>query len=117
MASSVVTVAVAATSSSADRKPVSDQQSQVSGESTNDPPKSQPSETESQQTTKEAEKAFLEMFRNLGSSYYSGSSSTLPGINQWILKEEHRKPLDWRKKRAQDYSFVLQAYLRLLEDR
>jgi hypothetical protein len=97
----------------ADETPLSDQRPKVNGESKNDPPNTQTSEAQSDPTTKEAEKAFLEMFRDL-SGYYFGD---VEGAHDYILEMERIKPLSWRKRQARNYSWMLQTYFRLVEDR
>jgi hypothetical protein len=92
---------------------LSDQQPKVNGELKNDPPNTQTSEAQSDPTTKEAEKAFLEMFRDL-SGYYFGD---VEGAHDYILEMERIKPLSWRKRQARNYSWMLQTYFRLVEDR
>jgi hypothetical protein len=112
--------------------PLSDQQPKVNGESKNDPPKNKADQARAEEpskaqmleiggdrTTKEAEIAFLEMFRSLKEDYYGNHDpmGSLPNAHNFILRMENEMPLDWRKRQAQQFSFVLHAYLRLLEDR
>lgn len=94
---------------------LSDQQPKVNGELKNDPPNTQTSEAKSDPTTKEAEKAFLEMFSDLGGCYSGDIDASI--VHDFVLRREQEMTLSWRKRQARNYSWVLQAYLRLLEDR
>lgn len=115
-----------------DRKTVSEQQPKVDVElnneefptdkevpKTEEQLKTETSQVDSDQRTKEAEVAFLKMFGDLRSYLTSDyvEEDGLYGAHNYILRQEKKMPLEWRTKRARDLSFMFHAYLRLMEDR
>lgn len=78
-----------------------------------------PTDTDLHEGSKEAERAFLDLFRNLQSNTLPDDfRGTAVGIaHDYILEHEQRMSLDWRTRRARQLSFTLLAYFRLLEDR
>ncbi|RSL55359.1 hypothetical protein CEP54_009403 [Fusarium duplospermum] len=78
-----------------------------------------PTDTEPHEGSKEAERAFLDLFRNLQSKTYPGRfhGREIEIAHDYILSHEQDMSLDWRTRRARQLSFTLLAYFRLLEDR